>query len=88
MFKVYRMIRVQIVLDRDPIRIARPKRYSGIVSRKTEGIRVLPETVDVGIVWQASFDAEILGLVDEGMRCCCEQYLGCFGTVYGKGERR
>ena len=56
-FKVNRMVSIQISADRDTVCVSRPQCQSGVVRWQAEGVCVLSKTVYISIGRKASFHA-------------------------------
>ena len=84
--KVNRMISVQVRPGWNTERIARPESKCRVVWRNSEGVRVLSQSIDVGLCRDTSLDPNVLWLEDDWMRDCRKQNLSC--GLPEDGERK
>lgn len=83
---VHGVVSVQIAILRDTERVARPESTGIVLGWQTEAIRVFAETVQVGILWQRSLDAEVLRLEDQWVGGGVEELLASLFADDLEGE--
>lgn len=86
MLEVNWVVSVQVGSNGDTVGVTRPKCECRVLSGEVEGVGMLAETVDVRVGGKVGFDAQVLGLEDEGMRSGGEENLAVGGAVDGEGE--
>lgn len=85
-FKVDRVVAVQIGTLRNRVGILRPYRTDVIRRVQSEGIRMLAETVQVRVLGELGPEPEVLRLKDQAGGRSIEQNLSGCSTRDGEGE--
>ena len=88
MFKVHRVVAVQVHAPRNPNSVTGPQRTGRVRRVQPERLRMLAEAINVRVWWKRRLEAQVLRLEDERVVCDCEQYLAGAGARNIERERR
>lgn len=87
MLEVDGMVPIQVRAVGDAISISRPEGASKVVGRQAEAVTVLAETIDVWVLGETGFDADVLWLEDQRVAFGGEEDFVRLGSEDREGER-